>query len=207
MTATVPLVEEGQEPSAVWYALEPDEAIHELQSDAAQGLSDAEATKRRAQYGPNRFAEAATEPRWKAFVRQYHDPMQIVLLVAAIGSLYPIKQLGTALVLFFLPLFNAVLGMHQEEKAAAAVAALQKMMIVKARVRRGGTLFEVPAEELVPGDLVSIEAGDLVPADGRLLTAATLESAESALTGASLPVSKSVEAISGADPPLGDRTD
>ena len=157
--------------------------------------------------GPNKFAEAAVEPRWRAFVRQYRDPMQIVLLVAGIGSLYPLKELGTGLVLLFLTLFNAVLGLRQEGKAAEAVAALQKMMIIKARVRRDGELVQIPAEELVPGDIVSIEAGDIVPADGRLLSAATLEIAEAALTGESLPVSKGVESVVSPDTPLGDRTD
>ena len=136
---------------------------------------------------------ADVEPRWRAFVRQYRDPMQIVLLVAGIGSIYPLHELGTGLVLLFLTLFNAVLGLRQEGKAAEAVAALQKMMIVKARVRRDGELVQIPAEQLVPGDIVSIEAGDVVPADGRLLSAATLEIAESALTGESLPVSKGVD--------------
>src|ERR1700749_3465425 len=100
--------------------------------------------------------------------------MQIVLLVAGIGRLWPLHELGTGLVLLFLTLFNAVLGLNQEGKAAAAVAALQKMMIVKAKVRRDGQLAEVPAGELVPGDIVAIEAGDLVPADGRRLKTATL---------------------------------
>ena len=86
-----------------------------------------------------------------------------------------------------------MLGLRQEGKAAAAVASLQKMMIIKARVRRDGQLVELPAEQLVPGDVVAIEAGDIVPADGRLLKAATLEVAESALTGESLPVSKGTE--------------
>ena len=103
-----------------------------------------------ASVGPNKFAETAVEPRWHAFVRQYRDPMQIVLLVAGIGSLYPLKELGTGLVLLFLTLFNAVLGLRQEGKAAEAVAALQKMMIIKARVRRDGELVQIPAEELVP---------------------------------------------------------
>src|SRR5215475_912453 len=133
--------------------------------------------------------------------------MQIVLLVAGIVSLYPVKELETGLVLIFLTLFNAVLGLRQEGKAAAAVASLQKMMIIKARVRRDGQLAEVPAEQLVPGDVVAIEAGDIVPADGRLLKAATLEVAESALTGESLPVSKGTDPVEGADTPLGDRTD
>lgn len=85
--------------------------------------------------------------------------------------------------------------------------ALQRMMIVKARVRRDGQLTEVPAEQLVPGDVVAIEAGDVVPADGRLLAAATLEVAESALTGESLPVAKGTEPVAGDETPLGDRTD
>ena len=178
-----------------WYALSPRRrSPRRSASTRARGLDRGRGRARLEQYGPNRFAEAQPEPRWRAFVRQYRDPMQIVLLVAGIGSLYPLKELGTGLVLLFLTLFNAVLGLHQEGKAAEAVAALQKMMIVKARVRRGGELLSSPAEELVPGDVVSIEAGDLVPADGRLLQAATLEVDESALTGESMPVSKGVEA-------------
>ena len=116
--------------------------------------------------------------------------MQVVLLVAGIGSLYPLKEVGTGILLLLLTVFNAVLGLRQEGKAAAAVAALQKMMIIKARVTRDGQLAQLPAEQLVPGDIVAVEAGDIVPADGRLLRAATLEVAESALTGESLPVSK-----------------
>ena len=94
-------------------------------------------------------------------------------------------------------MLNAVLGLSQEGKAAAAVAALAKMMIIKARVRRDGALTQLPAEQLVPGDVVAIEAGDVVPADGRLLAAATLEVAEAALTGESLPVGKGVEPVDG----------
>ena len=146
-------------------------------------------------------------PRWHAFVRQYDDPMQIGLLAAGIGSLYPLKQLGTGLLLILLTLFNAVMDLQQEGKAAAAVAALQKMTIIKAKVRRDGQLAEIPAGQLVPGDIVAIEAGDIVPADGRLLKAATLEVDESALTGESLPVAKGTEPVAGAGTPLGDRTD
>ncbi len=190
-----------------WFSLEGDAVAGELGVDTKTGLSPAEATTRIEQYGPNAFVAAETEPRWRAFVRQYRDPMQIVLLVAGVGSIWPLHELGTGLVLLFLTLFNAVLGLNQEGKAAAAVAALQKMMIVKAKVRRGGELAEVPAEQLVPGDIVSIEAGDVVPADGRLLRAATLEVDESALTGESMPVAKSAETVMRTDAPLGDRTD
>src|SRR5215472_16678666 len=184
-----------------WHTLSADEVLRSEGADAQRGLSSAEAAARAEQFGPNQLAEGRAEPRWRAFVRQYRDPMQIVLLVAGIGSLYPLKELGTGIVLLFLTLFNAVLGLRQEGKAAEAVAALQKMMIVKARVRRDGELIQIPAEELVPGDVVSIEAGDVVPADGRLLSAATLEIAESALTGESMPVSKGVEAVESAETP------
>ena len=204
MTEAPPAAGGGQ---PAWYALPEDQVAQQLQVDVSTGLSTTEATQRRQRYGANTFAEAATEPRWRAFVRQYRDLMQIVLLVAGILGLYPLKELGTGLVLLFLTVFNAVLGLQQEGKAAAAVAALQKMMIVKARVRRDGTLVELAAQELVPGDIVAIEAGDLVPADGRLLKAATLEVAESALTGESTPVGKSVDTLASADTVLGDRTD
>ena len=190
-----------------WYELSGDKVAASMEVDPASGLSSEEAASRLAQYGPNKFAEAKTEPRWHAFVRQYYDPMQVVLLVAGVGSIVPLGQYGTGIVLLLLTVFNAVLGLHQEGKAAAAVAALQKMMIIKAKVRRDGGLLEIPAHQLVPGDIVSIEAGDIVPADGRLLHAATLEVAESALTGESVPVSKGVDAVDGEDVPLGDRTD
>ena len=189
-----------------WYALSGEEVAAALGVDQARGLSDVEAAARIEQYGPNRFAEGKHEPRWRAFERQYHDPMQVVLLVAGIGSIVPLAQYGTGIMLLLLTVLNAVLGLHQEGKAAAAVAALQKMMIVKAKVHRDGVLVVVPAEQLVPGDIVSIEAGDIVPADGRLLQSATLEIAESALTGESVPVSKGVEPVEGENVPLGDRT-
>jgi Ca2+-transporting ATPase len=190
-----------------WHVLSREGAVHELHVEPEQGLTGGEAADRLARYGPNKFAEAKTEPRWKAFLRQYQDPMQIVLLAAGVISIYPVKQPGTGIMILLLTLLNAVLGLSQEGKAAAAVAALAKMMIIKARVRRDGKLAQLPAEQLVPGDVVEIEAGDLVPADGRLLSAATLEVAEAALTGESLPVSKGVEPVDAPDAALGDRTD
>lgn len=171
----------------VWHTLSADRVLQAKKVDGQHGLSSAEAASRAQRFGPNTFAMGKVESRWHAFIRQYADSMQVVLLVAGIGSLYPLKQWETGVLLIFLTLFNAVLGLRQEGKAAAAVAALQKMMIVRAKVMRDGQLTEIPAEQLVSGDVVSIEAGDIVPADGRLLQAATLEVAESALTGESLP--------------------
>src|SRR4051812_34875165 len=207
MATTADAPAQQDPPEEKWFTLPEAEVTGGLDVDVAQGLSTDEVAKRTSKYGPNKFAVAATEPRWRAFVRQYRDAMQIVLLVAGIGSIWPLHELSTGLVIIFLTLFNAVLGLRQEGKAAEAVAALQKMMIIKARVRRDGRLAELPAEQLVPGDVVSIEAGDLVPADGRLLEAATLEIAESALTGESMPVSKGPELVSDPETPLGDRTD
>src|SRR5215831_15844598 len=134
---------------ATWYALDAAEVATRLGVDPKQGLTTAEAESRRAQYGPNKFAEAKPEPRWHAFVRQYRDLMQIVLLVVGVFSLWPLQQWGTGIVVLLLTVFNAILGLQQEGKAAAAVAALQKMMIVKARVTRDRELAELPAEELV----------------------------------------------------------
>ena len=190
-----------------WHTLGAGQVLRSEGVDGQRGLSSAEAAARAQRFGPNEFAAAKAEPRWQAFFRQYRDPMQLVLLAAGVGSLYPLKQLGTGILLILLTLFNAVMGLHQEGKATAAVAALQKMVIIKARVRRDGQLAEIPAGQLVPGDIVAIEAGDIVPADGRLLKAATLEVDESALTGESLPVAKGTEPVAGTGTPLGDRTD
>src|SRR6478752_4247349 len=193
-------------PDVAWHALTVDAALEGQGVKPDQGLAASEVEARRAKFGPNRFAEAAKEPRWQAFVRQYKDPMQVVLLAAGILSLFLPDQVATGVVLIGLTLFNAAMGLNQEGKANASVAALQKMLIVQAKVRRDGRLASVPMEELVPGDIVNIEAGDLGPADGRLLTAATLEIDESALTGESVPVPKQVDPVA-ADSALGDRID
>ncbi len=177
-------------PAAAWHTLSAEEVLRAEETDPRYGLSSAEAASRADRFGPNTLAAGRAEPRWRAFTRQYSDPMQIVLLVAGLLSLYPLKQLGTGLLLILLSLANAVLGLQQEGEAENAVAALRRRLIVTARVRRDGQEAEIPADQLIPGDVVSIEAGDVVPADGRLLRAAALEVAESELTGESLPVSK-----------------
>jgi Ca2+-transporting ATPase len=193
-------------PERAWHGLTPEAALEAQSVDAAAGLSTAEADQRRATYGPNKFAEAPKEPTWRAFLRQYGDPMQIVLLVAGGISLFLPDQFATGILLILLTVLNAFLGVNQEGKAEASVAALQKMMVVKAKVRRNGEMTELPMEDLVPGDIVNIEAGDLVPADGRITRAATLEIDESALTGESAPVPKGVDAVPD-DAALGDRVD
>ena len=194
------------EATVAWHGLTPAAALERQGVDPAIGLTSADAEARRAKYGANKFAEAAKEPRWQAFVRQYKDPMQIVLLAAGVLSLFIPNQVATGVVLIALTLLNAAMGLSQEGKANASVAALQKMMVVKAKTRRDGDLVELPMGDLVPGDIVNIEAGDLVPADSRILSAATLEIDESALTGESVPVPKQIEAVPD-DSALGDRID
>ena len=189
-----------------WHALSIEEALSAQGVQQERGLTAAEVATRRQRYGPNKFAEAPREPRWQAFLRQYRDPMQIVLLGAGIICLFLPGQFATGVVLILLTLLNAAMGLNQEGKAEASVSALQKMMVVKAKVVRDGSVTEVPMEDLVPGDIVNIEAGDLVPADGRILRGATLEIDESALTGESVPVPKGTDPVA-ADAALGDRVD
>jgi Ca2+-transporting ATPase len=191
---------------AAWFALTPEEVASRLQVDPAVGLTAAEADARRSKYGPNAFAQAKKASPLQLFTRQYADPMQIVLLIAGIICLFLPGQFWTGVFLLLLTAFNAWMAMNQEGKAEASASALQSMMVVKAKVRRDGDLVELPMDQLVPGDIVNVEAGDLVPADSRILSAATLEIDESALTGESVPTPKQVDAVS-PDAALGDRVD
>jgi Ca2+-transporting ATPase len=191
----------------VWQALTVEDALRQEGSDPASGLSSAEAEARLKQYGPNVFAQAEKVPMWRKFLEQYEDTMQIVLVAAAVLSIVAVQDWGIGILLIVLTLVNAILGLRQEGKAEASMAALQKMMEVKTKVKRDGQLMEIAADQVVPGDIVSLEAGDRVPADGRIIRSATLEIAESALTGESVPVSKDTSPVAGADTPLGDRTD
>jgi len=196
----------GAGATTAWHALSPNEALAAQGVAIDGGLTSAEADARRAKHGKNTFAEAKKASRWQTFSRQYADPMQIVLVVAGVICLFLPGQFYTGVFLILLTLFNAWMAMNQEGKAEASASALQSMMVVKAKVRRNGELAEIPMDQLVPGDIVNIEAGDLVPADARILTAATLEIDESALTGESVPTPKQVDAVA-ADAALGDRVD
>jgi len=178
---------------------------HQVEVDPDQGLSAGEAAERLRTHGPNKLAAGKKESGFHAFLRQYQDFMQIILLGAAVVNAIVTDDPGTTVLLAGLTVFNAVIGLRQESKAEESVEALSKMMKTIARVRRDGQAIEIDAEELVPGDIVLVEAGNRVPADGRILVAATLEIEEAALTGESLPVAKQTEPVAGEDVPLGDR--
>lgn len=190
-----------------WHTTSAEAACERLDVDPVVGLTSAEVTDRRARYGPNALAAEKTEPGWRAFLRQYRDLMQLVLVGAALVSVIALGDVTTGVVVFLLTVLNALMGLHQEGKAAESVAALRQMLIMTARVRRDGQQLQVPAEELVPGDIVGFEAGDKVPADGRVLVAASLEIEEAGLTGESTPVPKGVESVAAEEAPLGDRVD
>jgi len=188
------------------YALTSEETAERLGVDPGQGLSSADVQERLARHGENLLAEKKKESGWEAFLRQYRDFMQIVLLGAAVINTIFTDEHATTLVLVGLTVFNAVLGLRQESKAEASLAALAGTMKSVARVRRNGEAVEVDAGQLVPGDVVLIEAGNVVPADGRLFVAATVEIEEAALTGESTPTLKTTEVIADPDVALGDRT-
>ncbi len=207
MTAATQAPPVGSADTTAWHTLSIDDALTAQGATAATGLTAAEAASRLQTSGPNKFTEGKREPRWRALLRQYADPMQIVLLVAGVVCFFIPGQAQTGRLLIILTLVNAFMGLNQEGKAAKAVAALQGMMLLKAKVRRDGQIAEIAADQIVPGDVVAVEAGDVVPADGRIIRAATMEIDESALTGESIPASKGVDAVPGADTPLGDRAD
>lgn len=169
-----------------------------------QGLTEAEARQRLERHGPNRLAQKPPRPAWMKFLDQFKDLLVIVLIGAAAlaGAIGDIKD---AVVILIVVVFNAALGFYQEHRAEATLAALKKMLAQHARVRRGGEVLEIAAEDLVPGDIVLLEAGDRIPADARVLAAHNAEVAEAALTGESNAVGKHAEALPPGEHPLAER--
>ena len=188
-----------------WYRRSPDEVAAALHVDPEHGLTDARAAQLLAANGPNALPEEKPKPGWLRFISQYRSYMQIILVAAAAVSLV-VQQWATAVMLALLTVLNAVLGMRQEGKAESAMNALKSMMKATARVRRDGTESQIPAEELVTGDVVLITAGDQVPADGRIIAASSLQIDESALTGESVPTAKGTDPLSGDHLGPGDQT-
>jgi P-type Ca2+ transporter type 2C len=189
-----------------WYAVSPGEVSSRLGVDPSVGLSSDKAAELLQQHGANSLPAEAAVPGWRRFLDQYRSYMQIILLAAAIVSL-AIKEWSTGVLLILITVLNAVVGLRQEGKAQSAMNALQAMVKATARVRRDGSEAEIPAEEVVVGDVVVLEAGDDVPADGRIIQASSLQIDEAALTGESVPVSKGVEVPDGDDLGPADQTD
>src|SRR5262245_2522141 len=187
-----------------WYARSPDEVAADLGVDPGAGLSAARAAELLAANGPNALPEEKPKPGWRRFLEQYRSYMQIILIAAAVVSLV-IKEWSTGILLILLTVLNAVIGVRQEGKAESAMNALKSMMKATARVRRDGAEAQIPAEQVVAGDVVLIAAGDEVPADGRIIAASALQIDESALTGESTPAAKEASTLPDAELNPGDQ--
>ncbi|MDM7855543.1 cation-translocating P-type ATPase [Cellulomonas alba] len=204
MTSPTDVTQVIRTSSVPWFTLSAQDVVHDLGTDAGAGLTSHEVTSRQALYGPNAIASEPPPSTWSVALRQLRDPMNLMLIAVVIVSA-AIGEGAVAVLVAALVILNVVLGTRQELKARASVDALAKLQVPQAKVVRAGTLAQVPALELVPGDIVNLEAGDLVPADGRLLRSATLETQEAALTGESAPVPKDPATLTDPDATLGDR--
>jgi len=187
-----------------WHALPPADVAARLDTDADRGLSAAEAARRLDALGPNVLRESAPEAWWWRLLRQFRELVIWILLAAAVVAGLMGDWADTAAIAAIV-LVNAIIGFLQEERAAHALAALERMSAPVAKVVRGGERRTCPARELVPGDRIELEAGDSVPADARLLGGFGLRVQESALTGESVPVEKDAAATLPPGTPLGDR--
>ena len=195
-----------------YYCEEKDLVIRQLDS-GENGLSQAEAERRLAENGKNKLAAAKKDSILKQLLKQLADPMIIILLAAAaISGVLAVTQgesFTDVIIILFVVVVNAVLGVYQENKAEKAIEALQEMSAATSKVLRDGKIVTIHSEELVVGDVVLLEAGDAVPADGRIIENASLKIEEAALTGESVPVSKFIDIINlvdgEGDVPLGDR--
>ena len=177
-----------------WHATPAEEVSATLGVVRGAGLSATEAEKRLAEHGPNRIAGKPPRPAWLKFLDQFKNFLVIVLIGAA-ALAGAVGDLKDAIVIGIVVLLNATLGFFQEHRAEAALAALKNMLAPIARVRRDGHPAQVPAETLVPGDILLLEAGDRIPADARVLDAHSAEVAEATLTGESHAVAKTPEAV------------
>ena len=181
-----------------WYALDQAEVPGRLGVVLDSGLSADEAAERLRRDGPNALPVEEPPSALSRFLAEFTSYMQLILVGAAVVSLV-IQEWSTAIVLAVITLFNALVGLRQEGKAESAMNALQSMMKATARVRRDGTEAEIPAEQLVVGDVLLIAAGDEVPADGRIVSSSALQIDESALTGESVPAAKDAETLPGGE--------
>lgn len=191
----------------IWHNLSASEVIESLNS-GTQGLTREEAEQRLAQYGPNELVEKKKTPPWMLFLEQFKNFLIIILLVAAVVSgvlaLTGEGDIWDPILIVIIVLFAAGLGFVQESRSEKALEALKQMTASTATVIRDGEEEDIPARDLVPGDMILLQTGDRIPADSRLTEAVNLKIDEAPLTGESISVGKTNEIISG-DVPVADR--
>lgn len=180
------------------------EVASALEVNLEHGLDPKEVTERSMKYGLNAIETEIKTTFLQKFLSQFADLMIIVLLVAA--ALAGIMgEFHDTIVILIIVALNAIIGSVQEYRAERALDALRRITSPEANVRRGGHIQKIPAEELVPGDIVFLEAGNIIPGDLRLFETVDFEVDEAALTGESLPVTKNIDAIDNPAAALGDR--
>jgi Ca2+-transporting ATPase len=177
--------------------------LESLSVSEDEGLNGREVEKRREQYGRNRLRSAKSKSAWRILAEQFKSLLVFLLAVAAALSL-AFGELVEGIAILAVIIINAIIGFITELRAVRSMESLQELGSVEAKVRRDGQVNRIPAEDIVPGDIVVLEGGDVVTADLRLIEASKLQADESALTGESLPVSKQVEALE-EDTPLAER--
>src|SRR6516165_1690811 len=178
-----------------WHAMAADEVVKRLATKTGKGLDPAEAERRLQKYGPNRLPEGKKRGPLMRFLSQFNNILVYVLLGAGFIKLM-LDLWVDASIIFGVVILNALLGFIQEGKAEKALESIRNMLSAEARTLRGGEARLIPAEDLVPGDIVLLESGDKIPADLRLIDAKNLRTEEAALTGESVPADKSTEAVS-----------
>ncbi|HOS17593.1 MAG TPA: HAD-IC family P-type ATPase, partial [Bacteroidales bacterium] len=171
-----------------WHAFEKEEIFSELESSEI-GIQSAEATARMQFYGENKLPEGKKVTIWQIILHQLLNPLIFILVLAATASIL-IGEGKDAIFIFLVIFINSALGSYQEYNAEKSASSLQKLMKIKARVKRNGKEMEIPSEEVVPGDIVLLESGMKVPADMRLYDVSGLEIDESFLTGESIAAKK-----------------
>ncbi len=184
----------------MWYTKDIKQIFKELKTNEKYGLSEEEASNRINQYGLNNLKEKKKESFFIKFIKEFNDFMIITLIMAAIISAGISKINGEgdyidSIIIIAIVIFNALMGVIQEQKAEKSLESLKKMSAPNAKVKRGGKIVEIDAQNVVPGDIVILEAGNFVPADCRLIESYDLKIEESALTGETLPTKKDAKAI------------
>mgnify|MGYP000895184212 CR=1 FL=1 len=186
-----------------FYQMSGEDTMKQL-NGSAEPLTESQVKEHQEKYGRNELVEGKKKTVLQIFLEQYKDFLVIILIIAAIASGFMGDVESTAVILIVITM-NAILGTVQTVKAEQSLASLKKLSGPEAKVLRNGTVIPIPSSEVTVGDIVMLDAGDYIPADGRLLESASLKVDESALTGESLGVEKSVDIINEEEVPLGDR--
>jgi len=179
---------------AAWHALSQAEVVKRLVTNSEQGLNLSEASARLQKYGPNRLPEGRKRGPFARFFAQFNNVLVYVLLAAGFTKLMLSLWIDAGII-FAVVVLNALLGFIQEGKAEKALDSIRNMLSAEARTMRSGETRMIPAEQLVPGDVVLLESGDKIPADLRIIEAKNLRTEEAALTGESVPAEKAVDAV------------